>query len=130
MTSDLIVRGLASFRVSTGPSSNFLAHATFDFADSHGTYGPSGYPDATFLNMSIYAPGPGARYRGEPEGSRNTYRFSINDLHWTDSTRSSYSSVVGWGSFYGPEFENIIGRVNLETRNPVRRLEVTYGVER
>ena len=102
--SDMVVEGEVGIAMSTGGGN---ARINIDFTDWEG------YPDAKFRNVEVTQEG-------------NSYGFDLGSPEGSDWAAGS----SGEGSFYGDQFQEIMGTGGFQTATDGRTLNVVYGARK
>ena len=101
--SDMVVEGEVGIAMSTGGGN---ARINVDFTDWEG------YPDAAFRNVEVTQEG-------------NSYGFDLGSPEGSD-----WAWAAGQGSFYGDQFQEIMGTGGFQTATGGRTLHVVYGAKK
>ena len=101
--SDMVVEGEVGIAMSTGGGN---ARINVDFTDWEG------YPDAAFRNVEVTQEG-------------NSYGFNLGSPEGSD-----WAWAAGRGSFYGDQFQEIMGTGGFRTATGGRTLHVVYGAKK
>ena len=102
--SDMVVEGEVGIAMSTGGGSG--TRINVDFTDWEG------YPDAAFRNVEVTQEG-------------NSYGFDLGSPEGSD-----WAAATGEGSFYGDQFQEIMGTGEFQTATGGRTLNVVYGAKK